>query len=80
MYFIDSLERLKKKPFRTNTKVGSYQTISNNKTFVLNTLERAKALIEKNGDYPYLQEYIDKFNEAMKTPLFAKRIKQAQKE
>jgi len=71
------IERLSDKKF---DKRSIFDSITKSSIGLLSQLKQKQADIEKYGDYPYLQEYIDKFNEAMKTPLFAKRIKQAQKE
>ena len=75
--FRGDIDRLSDKKFE---KGSASDSVVKSSREVLSQLKRKQDDIEKYGNYPYLQEYIDKFNEAMKTSIFARRIKQAQKE
>jgi len=75
--FRADISRLSDKKFE---KRSAWDSVAKSSREILSQLKQKQDDIEKYGNYPYLQEYIDKFNEAMKIPIFAKRIKQAQKE
>jgi hypothetical protein len=74
--FSVDIERLSDKKFDKRSKSDS---IINTGKDIISKLKETQANIAKYGNYPYLQEYYNKYNEALKTPLFEKRMKLALK-